>query len=73
MEKCLDSKSRRKLENKLLTVLSESIQPLSKEFQMLLVDDLVTAFENRFKVLTLAQTQVECYVETPSEINPQLI
>ncbi|MGA3290214.1 MAG: hypothetical protein ABSD42_08265 [Candidatus Bathyarchaeia archaeon] len=73
MKECLDPKSRKKLENKLLALLGETMQPLSKEFQILLADDLVTAFESRFKVLTRAQTPMECCVETASEIEPQLI
>ena len=60
----IDPKSRKELENKILDLLGETMQPLSKEFQMLLADDLVTAFESRFKVLTRVQAPMECYVET---------
>lgn len=73
MKECLDSKSRKELENKILALLSEAMQPLSKELQMMLADDLVTAFESRFKVLNRAQTPMEFYVETGSEIERQLI
>ena len=73
MKECLDSKSRKELENKILALLGETMQPLSKEFQMLLADDLVTAFESRFKVLNRTQAPIECYVETASEIEYQLI
>jgi hypothetical protein len=40
---------------------------------MLLEDDLVTAFESRLKVLNRAQTSMDFYVETASEIEHQLI
>ena len=73
MTECLDSKSRKELENKILALLGETMQPLSKGFQMLLADDLVTAFESRLKVLNRAQTPMYCYVETASEIQQQLI
>lgn len=73
MKECLDPKSRKELEEKMLALLGETMQPLSKEFQMLLADDLVTAFESRFKVLNRAQTRMDYIVETASEIEHQLI
>jgi hypothetical protein len=57
----------------LCPTICETMQPLSKEFQMLLVDDLVTAFESRFKVLNRAQTPMDCYVEIASVIEHQLV
>jgi len=68
MENSLDPKSRKELQKKMLALFGETMQPLSKEYQMLLVDDLVTAFENRLKVLIRLQSKVECYVEVVSEI-----
>lgn len=73
MNECLDPKSRKKLEAKMLVLFGESMQSLSKECQMLLADDLVTAFENRVKVLNRAQSSMECYVENVSEIEHELI
>jgi hypothetical protein len=73
MKKCLDSQSRKELENKILALLGETMQPLPKKFQMMLADDLVTAFESRIKVLNRAQKPMDCYVETASEIEHQLI
>ena len=72
MKECLDLKSRKEMENKILALLGETMQPLSKEYQMLLADDLVTAFESRFKALNRKQTPMECYVETASKIEQQL-
>jgi hypothetical protein len=73
MKKCLASQSRKELENKILALLGETMQPLPKKFQMMLADDLVTAFESRIKVLNRAQKPLDCYVETASEIEHQLI
>ena len=41
------------------TVLSEKLQTLSTELQEILLDDLVTALENRLKVLNRAQLNVK--------------
>jgi hypothetical protein len=73
MKEFVDPKSRKELENKILDLLGETMQPLSKEIQMLLADDLVTAFESRFKILSRTQTPMDCYVETASEIKHQLV
>ena len=73
MKEYLDSKSRKELANKILALLGETMQPLSKEFQILLADDLVTAFENRFKVLSRTQIPMDCYVEIASEIEHHIL
>ena len=57
MKEFADPKSRKEIEDKLLALFGETMQPLSKELQMLLADDLVTAFESRFKALNHAQNQ----------------
>jgi hypothetical protein len=44
-------KCRDELEAKMATVLGEEIKELSTEYQQILIDDMVTAFENRLKVL----------------------
>ena len=40
------------LEAQMATVFSEKIKKLSTELQEILIDDMVTAFENRLKVFT---------------------
>ena len=45
-------KDRGALEAQMATVLGEKIKDLSTELQEILIDDMVTAFENRLKVLT---------------------
>ena len=52
-------KERSELRLKMATVFSEKLQMLSTELQQLLLDDLVTAFENRLKVLNRAQSTVK--------------
>ncbi len=44
-------KDRKEIEAKLATVFTEKITGLSTELQEILLDDLVTAFENRLNVL----------------------
>ena len=56
------SKSRRKLRLKMATVLSENMKMLSVDLQEMLLDDLVTAFENRVKVLSKVQSDLQIQV-----------
>jgi hypothetical protein len=44
-------KARKELETKMATVFGEKIKNLSTELQRILLDDMVTAFENRLNVL----------------------
>jgi hypothetical protein len=48
-------KQRKELEAKVTEVFKENIQTLSTELQKILVDDLVTAFQNRINVLIRVQ------------------
>jgi len=48
-------KQRKKLEAKMSKVFKENIKGLSAELQKILLDDLVTAFQNRINVLIRAQ------------------
>jgi hypothetical protein len=50
-------KSRKELEAEMATVFSEKIKQLSTELQKILLDDMVTAFENRLKVLNRANAK----------------
>ena len=56
------SKDRKKLRLKIATVLGENIKMLSVDLQEMLLDDLVTAFENRVKVLSKVQSDVQIQV-----------
>ena len=44
-------KHRKMLESKMASVFGEKIQEISTDLQKILLDDMVTAFENRLKVL----------------------
>jgi len=46
--------SRKKLEAKFATVFDQEIMGLSTELRSILLDDMVTAFENRINVLNTA-------------------
>ena len=55
MKRELTLEQREELEAKMAEVLKPNIHKLSTEFQKILLDDLVTAFQNRMNVLMLAQ------------------
>jgi hypothetical protein len=48
-------KQRKELEAKMAKTFKENLKELSSELQAILVDDLVTAFQNRINVLMRAQ------------------
>ena len=50
MNQQLSVKGRKELEAKMATVFDEKIKGLSAELQKILLDDMVTAFENRLMV-----------------------
>ena len=58
MKREITLKSRRALEVKMASVFGEKLKELSTELQEILVDDMVTAFENRLKVLNLASLKI---------------
>ena len=51
--KQIDEKDRKELEAKLANAFQEKIDQLSTELREILLDDMVTAFENRLNVLIL--------------------
>ena len=55
MRQSLTLKQRRDLGTKMSKVFKEDIKGLSAELQGILLDDLVTAFQNRINVLIRAQ------------------
>ncbi|NWG11750.1 hypothetical protein HXY33_08425 [Candidatus Bathyarchaeota archaeon] len=55
MTQKLTIKQRKELETKLARALKQSMKHLSTELQKIMLDDLVTAFQNRIKVLNRAQ------------------
>ena len=69
--KQLTSKTRKDLKDKMAEVLNDNIQMLSSSMQDILLDDLITAFESRFDVLSQAQLNLHCFlgveVKVPNE------
>jgi hypothetical protein len=59
--KQITSKNRKQLKNKISEALNSNIKTLSTEMQEILVDDLITAFENRYEVLSDAQLNLHCF------------
>ena len=52
--KNIGEKDRKELEIKMATALQENIEQLPTELREILLDDMVTAFENRINVLNRA-------------------
>ena len=56
--KQIADKDRKELEAKLANVFDEEINSLSTELREILLDDMVTAFENRLNVLNNATRKI---------------
>ena len=61
--KQLTNKNRKELKNKMSEALNDKIEGLSGEMKEILLDDLVTAFETRFDVLSQAQENIFCFAD----------
>ena len=57
MKQTMTLKQRKELEAKMSKALRTNVNSLSAELQRILVDDLVTAFQNRLNVLNKAQAR----------------
>ena len=57
MKQQITIKARKELETKMAAVFGEKIKVLSTELQRILLDDMVTAFENRLNVLNRAHSK----------------
>jgi tRNA C32,U32 (ribose-2'-O)-methylase TrmJ len=56
----ITNKDRKELEEKMATIFGKNIKGLSTELQEILLDDMVTAFENRLNVLNIAHSKGSC-------------
>jgi hypothetical protein len=56
--KLIAEKDRKELEAKLANVFDQEINSLSTELREILLDDMVTAFENRLNVLNKATIKI---------------
>ncbi len=59
MVKQIADKDRKELEAKLANVFTEKMGKLSTELQEILIDDLVTAFENRLNVFNRVEEKAD--------------
>ena len=57
MKQQIANRDRKDLEAKMAAIFGENIKDLSTELQEILLDDMVTAFENRLNVLNIAQAK----------------
>ena len=67
-----NQRNRKALKTKFSQALNEEVKGLSSVMQAVLIDDLITAFENRFAVLNKAQSKsqsnLECNVTVGVEV-----
>jgi len=61
---------RKQLEKKILQIFQEEIKKLSRDFQKILVDDLVTAFINRMAVFIEIQSKAKASSSRKRTLNP---
>ena len=62
MKNQLTAKSRKELKNKMATAFRKEITTLSRDLQNVLLDDLVTALENRLTILNRTCKNTQCIV-----------
>jgi hypothetical protein len=60
MKPQITNEGRKELEAKMAKIFGEKISGLSTELQEILLDDMVTAFENRLNVLNTAMAKGSC-------------
>ena len=63
----LSSRRRKEIKAEMAVVLAKRMESLSVGYQEILIDDMVTAFENRLSVLNRAN-YLQINVETPQMI-----
>jgi hypothetical protein len=70
MEKSFAPQSRKKLQKMMIEAFTSEIQTLTPELQSILADDLVTAFQNRLKVLQRIQAKATLEQKQTLTLNP---
>ena len=73
MNKRNEQKNRKEIEAKMATVFKENIQMLPKDLQSILLDDMVTAFENRMSVFNRAHSGMQIMVDSPKAVSYETI
>ncbi len=59
----LNNKNRKELKKKMAKALGDKIKTLPAELRSILLDDLITAFENRLAVLKPEQPDLRYYID----------
>jgi hypothetical protein len=67
------AKKRKELKLEMAKVFGEEIQTLSSDLQDVLLDDIVTAFENRLTVLNRANVSMHCITESTEDVELETI
>jgi hypothetical protein len=73
VSKRLNVRSRRALRNKLAEVFSDKIKVLPVDMQDILLDDLVTAFENRLSMFSQVKSSLSPEFELAEASTEQVI
>ena len=71
--KRMTKSDRKDLKNKMAKALNNQINPLSTQLRDILLDDLITAFENRLAVLEPLETNVEYFACDSTKVCNQKI
>jgi hypothetical protein len=64
-----NSINRKALKNKLDKALNSDTKTLSAEMKDILLEDLMTAFESRLKVLNQSRYNAQCFVEVGMKVS----
>jgi len=68
-----NAKKRKELKLRMAKALGEKIQMLPPDLQEVLLDDIVTAFENRMTVLNRANITMQCMTEVTESVELETI
>ena len=71
--KQLSSKTRKELKNKMAEALSDKISNLSAPLQDILLDDLITAFENRLAALDTEKPILRYFVGERAKVLNEIL
>ena len=69
----LKNQNREQLKNKIAKALNGDIKMLPAELQDILLDDLVTAFESRLKVLSQVHLNLRCFIDVGVEVSNETL
>ena len=73
MKQSIASKNRKELENKMAKVFENDMKTVPSELRIIMVDDLVTAFESKLFVLNRAQSNLKFIAITEGEVKVETV